>query len=743
MSGKPSYNISVPALRLSILFSVVLAALAFYLYFSWSKVDSVAQVQSAPLLIQAQALNQTIELDIQTLQYCLKANNCSVSDLNLSTLKSEIDEFRSLASLNKTEFSLVGATEYTQLELAINRFSDSTKTRSDVLDLYLSLTNNYLQMDDNYRTMFNNHASDLMSEKNEFFIWLFMVVVILAVITVLSNSVAMLKQKKSSSNEREIDYEFDALYQELKQLDLQRLEELLNEVSINPKQRQIYSHLKLIFSKLEDQKRNNDLYKQLYALIGYEIRGITNTINGGVQYLVQETDENGVLMAKDITSACSTLSELAENYNRLISQGTESKSKEFSLLSVLSELMIHISAKVQRNEGQLDCFISDNLPNRVEGQSTSLFWILFLQLSNAIQLKSNKKLFVTIESGAASDMENTRVTINLNFLSTLDVSVAKLNKLHWSDHKHHTANTDDLAKSVLKDYGYYESHWFQSGTQERFQIELDLKAKNFHTEKTRFDGKRLLLCANTQVRIDVMKKMLSNLGLDITEIRTANELFSAAKTFGEYDAIMLTDTFEPNKLPSLSKTVKSQLKNHPNTKLLLSVTNTQHAQECHSFVDKIINSPAIPYEFIPNLLTIMEAEASEEQMENSSFLIVEDDRVQQILLKRILTKQEYEPDTVGDGADAVEHFMNKRSDIIFMDCIMPGMGGIEATKRIRQFEQENEKNPCTIIGATALTSSNEHQACIEAGMDYVISKPYKSDQIIKVINKYVAVQKLN
>ncbi|MDG2663984.1 response regulator, partial [Vibrio parahaemolyticus] len=175
----------------------------------------------------------------------------------------------------------------------------------------------------------------------------------------------------------------------------------------------------------------------------------------------------------------------------------------------------------------------------------------------------------------------------------------------------------------------------------------------------------------------------------------------------------------------------------------LSVTSTQQAQESHTFVDKILNSPAIPYEFIPNLLAIMEAEASEEQMENSSFLIVEDDRVQQILLKRILSKQEYEADTVGDGADAVQHFMNQRSDIIFMDCIMPGMGGIEATKRIRQYEQESGQHPCTIIGATALTSSNEHQACIEAGMDYVISKPYKNDEIIKVINKYVAVQKLN
>ncbi|MCV5275965.1 hypothetical protein OFC49_35090, partial [Escherichia coli] len=88
-------------------------------------------------------------------------------------------------------------------------------------------------------------------EKNEFFIWLFVVVVVLVGIAVLSNLVAILKLKKSSSNERDIDQEFDELYQELKQLDLQRLEELLNEVSINPKQRQIYSHLKLIFSKLE------------------------------------------------------------------------------------------------------------------------------------------------------------------------------------------------------------------------------------------------------------------------------------------------------------------------------------------------------------------------------------------------------------------------------------------------------------------------------------------------------------
>nr|WP_194688048.1 response regulator [Aliivibrio sp. S10_S31] len=695
------------------------------------------------MLIQAKKLNQTIETNINMLQRCLTLLDCNINTLTLGKIKNDLYEFKSLASLNKTEFSLVGATEYIQLELAINRFENNSITESNIQVLYLALTTNLVQLNENYQTMFSNHANNIMVERNQYFIWLTIVVICLALIAIISNLIAVSKLKKSNTNKHAVDLELNNLANELENLDLEKLNALLNDVSTAPKQRRIYSSLQQKFTKLEAQKRNNDLYKQLYVLIGYEIRGITNTIQGGVQYLVQETDESGVLMAQDITSAANTLSELAENYNRLISQGTESKAKDFSLLSLLSELMIHLSSKVQRNESQLDCFFADNLPNRVEGQSTSLFWVLFLQLSNAIQLKATHKLLVTIKSGAALDIENTRLTINLNFLTSLDIPLAKLNKLHWSDHKEYSTNKDSLAKNLLNDDRHYESRWFQSGNQERFQIELDLKAKNFYTEKTRFDNKRLLLCANSQLRIDIMRNMLSNLGLDITTVRTPNELFSLAKTFGEYDAVMLTDTFESNKLPSLSKTVKSQLRNHPNTKLLLSVTNTKQAQESHNFVDKIINSPAIPHEFIPNLLTIMEAEATEDQLGNSSFLIVEDDRVQQFLLKRILVKQEYDPETVNDGADAVEHFMKHRSDIIFMDCIMPGMDGMEATKRIREYEQKNNQKPCTIIGATALTSSNEHQACIEAGMDYVISKPYKNEEIIKVINKYVAVQKLN
>ena len=74
---------------------------------------------------------------------------------------------------------------------------------------------------------------------------------------------------------------------------------------------------------------------------------------------------------------------------------------------------------------------------------------------------------------------------------------------------------------------------------------------------------------------------------------------------------------------------------------------------------------------------------------------------------------------------------------------MPGMGGIEATKVIRQYEKQECLPSTTIIGATALTSNKEHKQCIDAGMDFVISKPYKNNEIYAVIKKYLAVRKVS
>jgi len=72
---------------------------------------------------------------------------------------------------------------------------------------------------------------------------------------------------------------------------------------------------------------------------------------------------------------------------------------------------------------------------------------------------------------------------------------------------------------------------------------------------------------------------------------------------------------------------------------------------------------------------------------------------------------------------------------------MPGMGGIEATRKIRA--NPDQYGELTVIGATALTSNKDKKECMDAGMDYIIGKPYKHEEIFKVIKNYMAVQKIS
>ena len=152
--------------------------------------------------------------------------------------------------------------------------------------------------------------------------------------------------------------------------------------------------------------------------------------------------------------------------------------------------------------------------------------------------------------------------------------------------------------------------------------------------------------------------------------------------------------------------------------------------------------PFTPVDFIDNILTTLDSDSGKAEEITSRFLIVEDDKVQQFILNKILTGFEFQSEGVDDGEKALALVKENNFDIIFMDCIMPGMGGMEATSLIRQYEKEHHLPPTTIIGATALTSNKEHKQCIDAGMDYVISKPYKNEEIYAVIKKYMAIRKV-
>jgi CheY-like chemotaxis protein len=102
-------------------------------------------------------------------------------------------------------------------------------------------------------------------------------------------------------------------------------------------------------------------------------------------------------------------------------------------------------------------------------------------------------------------------------------------------------------------------------------------------------------------------------------------------------------------------------------------------------------------------------------------LVVDDNEVNQMVASGMLQVLGFEVDTANDGAQAIDRCMAGAFDLVLMDLHMPGMDGLEATRRLRLLQAEGAIPPCLIVAATADTTAQA--ACVEAGMDAHLPKP--------------------
>ncbi|MCF6180489.1 response regulator [Lutibacter sp.] len=133
------------------------------------------------------------------------------------------------------------------------------------------------------------------------------------------------------------------------------------------------------------------------------------------------------------------------------------------------------------------------------------------------------------------------------------------------------------------------------------------------------------------------------------------------------------------------------------------------------------------------------AEKSKEEVNDKnlgySILLVEDNKTNQLLAKTRLQRWNCTVDIADNGFEGVKKTQQQLYDIIMMDIQMPVMDGYEATKIIKNdISEEVSKIP--IIAMTAFTSKTEIKRALEAGMDDYIFKPFKPDELFKILKKY-------
>jgi CheY-like chemotaxis protein len=146
-----------------------------------------------------------------------------------------------------------------------------------------------------------------------------------------------------------------------------------------------------------------------------------------------------------------------------------------------------------------------------------------------------------------------------------------------------------------------------------------------------------------------------------------------------------------------------------------------------------------------NVELVSKLQSDQHTKVRSTVLLVEDNLINQKVLRRQLQSRGFEVFIANDGQVAVDmveargkvdEANSKRRnyfDCILMDQEMPVMDGNTATEEIRKLQKQGKAGKCPILGVSANVREAQTKSMLESGMDAVISKPFKVDDLVKKI----------
>ncbi len=118
-------------------------------------------------------------------------------------------------------------------------------------------------------------------------------------------------------------------------------------------------------------------------------------------------------------------------------------------------------------------------------------------------------------------------------------------------------------------------------------------------------------------------------------------------------------------------------------------------------------------------------------------LIVEDNPVNEEVAREYLTGYGCTIAVARNGVEAVAAYKGWAFDLILMDCQMPEMDGYTATRMIRELEKDNKRGDTPIVALTANAFQQDRDACLEAGMDAYLSKPFSEADLTATVSRWL------
>lgn len=499
------------------------------------------------------------------------------------------------------------------------------------------------------------------------------------------------------------------------------------------------------------------------ATMSHEIRTPMNGVIGMASLLgdTKLTAEQADYVRVISTSGDALLNVINDvlDYSKIESGQLDLEEQQFNLQKMVEDVFDLFAVRVSSVGIDLLYEVDYRIPASIIGDSYRIRQVLVNLINNGIKFTQQGEVFLKVQ---LQDVVGDKLSLLFEVRDTgIGIPAEKMSRLFKAFSQVDSSNTRKyggtglglvISERLVKLMNGEMSVQSVEGEGSVFSFTINCRVGEQSTSAPivplldQYTGREILVVDDNHTNLVILKKQLERWGLQPATVSSGAEALKMLSAKADF-ALIITDMQMPQ-MDGIQLAGEIKARGIKIPTILLSSIGIETRDQHQELFSSAINKPAKPNQLlglIHQALTEKSAESPtgekprEERLQGTfavdyplEILVAEDNIINLKLISIVLSKLGYTIDTAENGKLAVEAFLRKKYDLIFMDLSMPEMDGLAATAAIRSHHDRPQPK---IVAMTANAMQEDREACLSAGMDDYMSKPMNINILMAVLKE--------